>query len=84
MEKGGVTGMDKFLTQDTIFYIVVVIWAIIQSGIFATKLDVAKIKIEMLQLKDELKEYSDDGDRELLHNLDEKYQSILNKLDNIR
>jgi hypothetical protein len=36
----------------------------------------------MLQMKIELKKYADDGDRELLHNIDAKYQNILNKLDN--
>ena len=35
----------------------------------------------MLQMKVELKKYADDGDRELLHNLDEKYNQILTKLD---
>ena len=38
-------------------------------------------KNEMLQMKIELKKYADDGDRELLHNIDSKYQIILNKLD---
>ena len=33
---------------------------------------------------DELKEYADKGDRELLHNLDAKYQNIMTKLDKIK
>jgi hypothetical protein len=31
-------------------------------------------------MKIELKKYADEGDRELLHNLDTKYQLILNEL----
>ena len=38
----------------------------------------------MAQMKIELKKYADEGDRELLHNLDAKYQNILAKLDKIK
>ena len=38
----------------------------------------------MAQMKIELKEYADKGDRELLHNLDAKYQNIMTKLDKIK
>ena len=41
---------------------------IVQSNYFATKLDLDKLKLEMAQMKIELKKYADDGDRELLHN----------------
>lgn len=76
--------MDKFITKEIVFVAVLVFWMFLQTGIFATKLDVANVRNEMLQLKVELKKYADDGDRELLHNLDSKYQIILNKLDKIR
>ena len=44
-------------------------------------MDLAQCKNEMLQMKIELKKYADEGDRELLHNLDSKYQLILAKLE---
>lgn len=76
--------MDKLFTKDNIVIAVAVIIMIAQSNYFATKLDIAKLQNEMLQMKVELKKYADDGDKELLHNLDSKYQNILNKLDKIK
>lgn len=73
--------MDKFLTKDNIIIVIATIVMIAQSNYFATKLDIANLKLEIAQQKIELKKYADDGDRELLHNLDSKYQIILNKLD---
>ena len=79
--KGRVNNMDKFLTKETIVIAVYIFVMIVQSNYFATKLDLSNLKNEMLQMKIELKKYADDGDRELLHNIDSKYQIILNKLD---
>lgn len=76
--------MDKFLTKDNIVIIVAVIVIIVQSNYFATKLDIANLKLEIAQQKIELKKYADDGDRELLHNLDSKYQNILNILNKMK
>lgn len=76
--------MDKFITKENIIIVVMIFWLLIQSNYFATKLDLANVKLEMAQMKIELKKYADDGDRELLHNLDTKYQAILNKLDRIK
>lgn len=73
--------MEKFLNKENIIIIVMIFWLLIQSNYFATKLDLANVKLEMAQMKIELKKYADDGDRELLHNLDSKYQIILTKLD---
>ena len=73
--------MDKFLTKDNIIIAIATIVMIAQSNYFATKLDISNLKLEISQQKIELKKYADDGDRELLHNLDSKYQIILNKLD---
>ena len=73
--------MNKFITKENIIIGVMVFWLIVQSNYFATKLDLSNLKNEMLQMKIELKKYADDGDRELLHNIDSKYQIILNKLD---
>ena len=72
--------MDKFLTKENIVIAVAIFIMIVQSNYFATKLDLAQLKNEMLQMKIELKKYADEGDRELLHNLDTKYQLILNEL----
>lgn len=76
--------MDKFLTKENIFIAVVVFTMIIQSNYFATKLDLANVKLEMSQLKNELKEYSDTQDKEILKDLDSKYQMILAKLDKLK
>lgn len=74
--------MDKFINKENIILAVAMFVLIVQSNYFATKLDLSNVKNEMLQMKIELKKYADDGDRELLHNIDTKYQIILNKLDN--
>lgn len=76
--------MDKFITKENIIIVVMIFWLLIQSNYFATKLDLANVKLEMAQMKIELKKYADEGDRELLHNLDAKYQAILTKLDKIK
>ena len=76
--------MDKFLTKDNIVIVIATIVMIAQSNYFATKLDLACLRNEMLQMKIELKKYADEGDRELLHNLDSKYQIILTKLDKLK
>ena len=76
--------MDKFITRENIIIVVMIFWLLIQSNYFATKLDLANVKLEMAQMKIELKKYADEGDRELLHNLDSKYQIILTKLDKIK
>jgi GTP-binding protein EngB required for normal cell division len=75
--------MEKILTKENIVIASVVFSMIIQSNYFATKLDLAQLKNEMLTMKIELKKYADEGDRELLHNLDTKYQLILTKLDKL-
>ena len=75
--------MDKIFTKENIVIAAVVFSMIIQSNYFATKLDLAQLKNEMLMMKIELKKYADEGDRELLHNLDTKYQLILTKLDKL-
>ena len=76
--------MNKFLTKENIIVVVLIFWTLVQSNYFATKLDIANVKLEMAQMKIELKKYADDGDRELLHNLDTKYQLILSKLDKLK
>ena len=76
--------MNKFFTRENLIIVVLVFWTLVQSNYFATKLDIANVKLEMAQMKIELKKYADDGDRELLHNLDTKYQLILSKLDKLK
>lgn len=76
--------VDKFITKENIVIAVAIFVMIVQSNYFATKLDLAQLKNEMLVMKIELKKYADEGDRELLHNLDTKYQLILSKLDKLK
>ena len=76
--------VEKFITKENIVIAVAIFVMIVQSNYFATKLDLAQLKNEMLVMKIELKKYADEGDRELLHNLDTKYQLILSKLDKLK
>ena len=76
--------MEKFFTKENIVIGLAVFVLIVQSNYFATKLDLAQLRNEMLTMKIELKKYADEGDRELLHNLDAKYQLILSKLDKLK
>jgi hypothetical protein len=76
--------MNNFLTKENIVIAVAIFVMIVHSNYFATKLDLAQLKNEMLMMKIELKKYADEGDRELLHNLDTKYQLILSKLDKLK
>lgn len=76
--------MDKFINKENVFIAFVVIWMLIQSGYFATKLDVAQLRNEVLQQKLELQKYSDDGDKMILKELDLKYDKILSKLERLK
>ena len=76
--------MEKIFTKENIVIAVAVFSMIVQSNYFATKLDLANVKLEMAYMKDELKKYSDDGYRDLLHNLDNKYQIILTRLEKLK
>ena len=42
--------MDKLITKENVVIVVAVITIIVQSNYFATKLDLANIKLEMSQL----------------------------------
>lgn len=75
--------MDKFLNKENIVIVVAVITIIVQSNYFATKLDLANIKLEMAEMKQELKTYSDDADKELLTTIEKKLQNISDKIDRI-
>lgn len=76
--------MEKFLTKENIIIVCVVFWAIFQSNLFATKLDLAELKNEVLQQKIELQKYSDARDQELLQQIESKYEKIMNKLDKLK
>lgn len=73
--------MSKFLTKENIIICVIIFWAIVQSNYFATKLDIANVKLEMSQMQIELKDYSDKQDKEILKDLDNKYNIIINLLE---
>lgn len=76
--------MEKFLTKENVIIVVLVFYTLIQSNYFATKLDIANVKLDISQMQVELKKYSDDGDKEILHDLDNKYNMILSKLEKIK
>lgn len=76
--------MEKFLTKENILIIVLVFYALVQSNYFATKLDLANLRNEMLTMKTELQQYSDKKDDVILNKLEEKYEIIIQKLDRMR
>lgn len=76
--------VEKFFTKENIIIVAFVFYALIQSNYFATKLDVANIKLELAMVKQEIKEYSDHGDKELQKNIEEKFNQISIKLDKLK
>ena len=76
--------MERFFTKENVIIVVLVFYTLIQSNYFATKLDIANIKLDLSNMQIELKKYSDDGDKEILHDLDNKYNTILTKLEKIK
>ena len=80
--------LDKFITKEVLPTIVIsfvlVITVIFQSKYFATQLDLANVRQEVLQLKIEMQQYSDNADKEILKDLDIKYNTILTKLDKLK
>ena len=76
--------VEKFLTKENIIIIVLVFYALIQSNYFATKLDVANMKLELSSVKQEIKEYSDKGDKELQKSIEDKFNQISVKLDKLK
>jgi len=76
--------MEKFLTKENILIIVLVFYALVQSNYFATKLDLANLRNEMLTMKTEIQSYSDKKDDVILNKLEEKYEVIIQKLDRMK
>lgn len=76
--------MDKFLTKENIVIVIAVLWVIIQSNYFATKLDISNLENQLLKIKAELKEYSDNADKAILQEIEVKYDKIMIKLDKLR
>lgn len=75
--------MDKFINKENIVIVVAVITIIVQSNYFATKLDLANIKLEMADMNQELKTYIDKNDKELMVSIETKLQNISDKIDRI-
>ena len=79
---------EKFITKEVLPTIVIsfvlVITVIFQSKYFATQLDLANVRQEVLQLKIDMQQYSDNADKEILKDLDLKYNTILTKLDKLK
>ncbi len=72
--------MDRFLNKETVLIAVIVFTMMVQSKYFATKLDLANLKLEMAEMHTQLKEYSDNQDKAILQNLDAKYNLILKEI----
>lgn len=69
--------ISKFLTKETILIAILCFWMIIQSNYFATKLDIANLRLELQQ-------YSDLNDKELQTQINEQYKTIIEKIDRIK
>ena len=76
--------VEKFLTKENIIIVALMFYALIQSNYFATKLDVANMKLELSAVKQEIKEYSDKGDKELQKSIEDKFNQISVKLDKLK
>jgi len=76
--------MLKFLNKENLIIITVVFYALIQSNYFATKLDLANVKLEMSEMKLELQQYTDKKDKEVLQEIDRKFQILYDKIDKLK
>lgn len=71
--------MDKIITKDSLIVVAVAVFMMmVHSNYFATKLDLANVKLELNELKVDLMSYSDKGDKELAVNIDKNYKEIVN------
>ncbi len=75
--------MEKFLTRENLIIIVLVFYALIQSNYFATKLDLEKLRGEVLQQKIESQQYTDTHDKEILERLESKNEKTMQELNKI-
>lgn len=80
--------MDKLINKDTlptiVATVVIVVGILFQSQYFATTLQLEQLRVEVLQQKIELQNYSDSKDAELLSKIEQKYETILSKLDKLK
>ena len=75
--------MEKFLTKNNIIIVSLVFYLLLESNLFATKLDLEKLRGEVLQQRIELQAYTDKGDKEVLDRLENKYEKIMSELNKI-
>lgn len=73
--------LDNILTPETTTIAIGAFILIAQSNYFATKLDIANIKLEMAKMVDQLRQYSDEQDKEILHEIDAKFDALAAKID---
>ncbi len=73
--------MDKIFNKERIAIIAIIVFGMmVQSNYFATKLDLANLKLEISEMHTKIKEYSDEQDKEILENLDSKYNVIIKEI----
>lgn len=66
--------MEKFLTKENLAITAIVIFTLVQTNYFATKLDLANLKIEVLNLQNAQK-------TQIMAETDKKFDEINKKLD---
>jgi len=71
-----VNAMEKFLTKETLIIVAIVIYTLVQTNYFATKLDLANLKIEVLEMQSQLK-------NQILVETNKKFDEINKKLDKL-
>lgn len=76
--------IEKFLSKDTLYLAIVIFIMIVQSNYFATKLDLANLKLEIAQMQESLKDHSDNGDKEILRGIENKLQTLSDKIDRLK
>ena len=69
--------MEQYLTEGNIVIVALVFWVLVQSKYFATKLDIANLKLELQQ-------YSDAQDKCIMAELDELEMQISAEMNALR
>lgn len=76
--------MEKFLTKENVVIVVAVFTMIIQSNYFATKIDIANLKLEIADIKADCIKYTDDKNTDLQNVINVRFDKLENKLDKYR
>lgn len=71
--------MEKLITKENIFVTACVIFTLVQMNLFATKLDLANIKLELMEYTNQKVKIVDDDMDKSFHELNTKLDKLLMK-----